>query len=182
MSTTTLDQEPIINHQIMNTDSSASDESDDGDKESITSMNSDGSSDDHASDFDSDDDTSVESSFTAVDEVNEVKPSERASTSSTEASESDEGSGYFNADETDSATSSCEDDRVILPFLRDGLFGDSELEVHHGLGIAYVSRFRRPIKASHQALRLKKMWHEIEETELLFAPKRRERVDFDLRW
>ncbi|OQO11689.1 hypothetical protein B0A48_03416 [Cryoendolithus antarcticus] len=166
----------------MATDSSASDKNDDGDKESITLMNNAGSSDDHASDFDSDDDTSVESSCTTVDDGNEVKPCERASTSSTEASDSDEGSGYLNADETDSAISSCEDDGVILPSLRDGLYGDSELEVHHGLGIACVSRFRRPMKASHQALRLKKMWHEIEETELLFAPKRRERVDFDLRW
>nr|OQO19446.1 hypothetical protein B0A51_10837 [Rachicladosporium sp. CCFEE 5018]OQO31743.1 hypothetical protein B0A51_00645 [Rachicladosporium sp. CCFEE 5018] len=172
----------ITFHQIMATDSSASDKNDNGEEGSITSMNSDESSDDHELDFIFEDDTSVESSFTTFDDADEIKPSERASTSSTEASGSDQGSVYFDAADPNSTTSSCEDDGVISPYLRDMLFGDSELEVHHGLGDFCVSKFKRPIKASHQALRLKKIRREIEEAELLFAPGSKVKVDFDMRW
>ncbi|KAK6434017.1 hypothetical protein LTR95_009805 [Oleoguttula sp. CCFEE 5521] len=166
----------------MATDSSASDRNDDCDEESIESMNSDGSSNDHALDSIFDDDTSVESSFTTIDEENEFKSNESVSQSFAETNDSNQGSVYFDADETDNTASSSKDNGMLLTSLRDDLFGDSELEVHHGLGVFCVSKFKRPINASHQALRLRKMRREIEETDFLLAPERREKFDFAMRW
>nr|OQO01497.1 hypothetical protein B0A51_17730 [Rachicladosporium sp. CCFEE 5018] len=166
----------------MSTELTATSINDNVDNETIKVTNSDESGDDEESDFFLDDDTSVESSLTTVDDENEVKCKEGAAKSSIDGSDSDEGSVYSDTDSFDGNPPAAGTKPAAPSSLRHQLLSDSRLEVHHGLGALRACRFKRPLKASHQALRLKKVRRENEETEFLFAPERKVKVDFDMRW